>query len=189
MNYPVPYGYTTQIVMPLPRRNSTAHVVTSWILTVLTGFYLLPWAIAATRNKQGMAPTVLINIFLGWTVIGWIAALVMACTGDRPAAVVITHQPIGYGPSPMPFNGPTTFPDYQPGPYQPAPYQPAHDRPAISPSVGYPAGSYGSGAPGWPTSQPTAPYAPPATGLPAGDLSAGDEPTQVIRDPRSPGAY
>lgn len=185
MSYPVPYGYTTQIVTPLPRRSSTGHVVIAWVLAVGTGFYLLPWAIAATRNKQRLAPVVLINVFLGWSLVGWIVALVMACTSDQPAAVVITHQPIGYGTSPLPPYGPPAFPGYQPSGYGPGNYPPAN-----YPPIGYQAGLPAPtpltrtqpSEPGWPTSQPTAPYAP--SGLPS-----GDEPTRVIEDPRNPGMF
>ena len=193
MSYPVPYGYTTQIVAPLPRRSSTAHIVVAWVLAIASGLYLLPWAIAATRNKQRLAPIVLINIFLGWSLVGWIVALVMACTSDQPAAVVITHQPIGYGTSPLPAYGPPGFSGYQPSGYPPANYPQAGYQPANYRPAGYQPGLPGpnprtapSNETRWPTSQPTAPYAPYA---PPADLPSGDEPTRVIEDLRNPGAF
>ncbi len=130
MSPPVPYGYPTQVVLPLQSRCSTGHVVVAWVLTVLTSLYLLPWAIAATRSRRSLAPVVLINIFLGWTVVGWIAALVLACVGETRQAVVIN-----YGPPPG-YGYPTSYP---------SPYPSQPQRPALPPQH-------------YPRSQPTAPY-------------------------------
>jgi Superinfection immunity protein len=52
--------------------------------------YFVPMIVAYKRNhRQGMAITVL-NLFAGWTALGWIVALVWACTSDvlpsRPAS-------------------------------------------------------------------------------------------------------
>lgn len=45
-------------------------VIVAWVLTVLTSGYLLPWAVAATRGKADSGSIALINVLLGWTVIG-----------------------------------------------------------------------------------------------------------------------
>ena len=45
--------------------------------------YFLPIIVAVARKKQKMLGTVLLNIFLGWTFIGWIIALVWAFSADR----------------------------------------------------------------------------------------------------------
>jgi Superinfection immunity protein len=42
------------------------------------GLYFLPSIIAAVRHTHNTTGVVLINIFFGWTVIGWVAALLMA---------------------------------------------------------------------------------------------------------------
>ena len=68
-------------------RVSAVEVAFAWGLTVLTGGYLLPWAIAATRGKSNSGSIALVNLLLGWTVVGWIVALVMACTKHRVVAV------------------------------------------------------------------------------------------------------
>jgi Superinfection immunity protein len=60
-------------------RTSTAMMVIAWIAAVLTSLYMLPWAVAVTRGKSNATAIGLINLLLGWTVIGWIVALVMAC--------------------------------------------------------------------------------------------------------------
>lgn len=40
--------------------------------------YFLPAIIAAARHTHNAAGILLVNIFLGWTGIGWFAALLMA---------------------------------------------------------------------------------------------------------------
>jgi hypothetical protein len=62
--------------------------VIAWVLAVVTGFYLLPWAVSATRNRTNVGATALVNLFLGWTLVGWIVALVMACGSERPIVLV-----------------------------------------------------------------------------------------------------
>lgn len=50
------------------------------LLVIAILLYFLPVLIAdARRHHQRMAIGVL-NLFLGWTLLGWIAALVWACT-------------------------------------------------------------------------------------------------------------
>ncbi len=68
-------------------RTNGVEVALAWILTVLTVGYLLPWAIAATRGKSNSLAVGLVNFLLGWTVIGWIVALVMACQPHQVATV------------------------------------------------------------------------------------------------------
>jgi hypothetical protein len=42
--------------------------------------YLLPTIIAVAKGKRNILGIVLVNVLLGWTFIGWIIALVWACT-------------------------------------------------------------------------------------------------------------
>jgi hypothetical protein len=107
MSYPPSYGsyppVHTQIVTQ-PHRSSTAHLVIAWVVTVLTLAYTLPWAIAATRNKTNTASIAVINILLGWSLIGWIVALVMSLTSEPQQTIyvntaVFPGQPqVAYGP-------------------------------------------------------------------------------------------
>jgi uncharacterized membrane protein YqaE (UPF0057 family) len=48
----------------------------AWLIAVLTGGYLLPWAISVQRSKSNSGTTFLINLLLGWTILGWVWALV-----------------------------------------------------------------------------------------------------------------
>lgn len=47
--------------------------------------YLLPTIVAALRGRHRIAPVALVNFFFGWTVIGWIIALIWATTGETRA--------------------------------------------------------------------------------------------------------
>lgn len=48
--------------------------------------YFLPTIIAAVRSKRDVVSIAVLNIFLGWTLIGWIIALVWALKEDVPVA-------------------------------------------------------------------------------------------------------
>jgi len=48
--------------------------------TVLITLYFIPSVIASLRKHQDGIAIFLLNLFLGWTVIGWIAALVWSAT-------------------------------------------------------------------------------------------------------------
>jgi hypothetical protein len=45
--------------------------------------YLLPTIIVLARRKKNVLGPILVNVLLGWTVIGWIVALIWALTGDE----------------------------------------------------------------------------------------------------------
>jgi len=65
----------------------------AWICAVLTAGYLLPWAIAATRGRSNQATIGLLNLLLGWSLIGWVVALVMACQ-SHSVLVVANYAPV-----------------------------------------------------------------------------------------------
>lgn len=46
--------------------------------------YFLPSIIALARSKRDTLAIFLLNLFLGWSVIGWIVALVWAAKNDVP---------------------------------------------------------------------------------------------------------
>jgi hypothetical protein len=47
----------------------------------------LPTLVAKSRKHPNVLPIFLVNLFFGWTFVGWAVALVWACT--RPAAPVL----------------------------------------------------------------------------------------------------
>lgn len=56
-------------------------------LGIGTVLYFLPTIIAAIKSKRDTLAIFLLNFFLGWSVIGWIIALIWAARNDVPAAV------------------------------------------------------------------------------------------------------
>lgn len=121
------YHYPGPVVPATDQRTDTAHIVIAWVFTVFTFGYMLPWAIAATRGKSNAVPVALVSFFTGWTLIGWVAALVMACgphqaMGGHSVNVVVAQQ---FGPYPYPL-----APGHYPAPVQgsghpaPAPWTP-----------------------------------------------------------------
>jgi hypothetical protein len=49
--------------------------------------YFLPSIIALARSKRDTLAIFLLNFFLGWSVIGWVVALVWAAKNDVPMVV------------------------------------------------------------------------------------------------------
>jgi hypothetical protein len=49
--------------------------------------YFLPSIIALVRSKRDITAIVLLNFFLGWTMIGWVVALIWAVKTDVPMVV------------------------------------------------------------------------------------------------------
>jgi hypothetical protein len=65
--------------------DSNAFWIIFWIsLTALVSFtaYFAPSIVAALRHKSNLGGIVIVNLFLGWTIIGWGVALVMACNPE-----------------------------------------------------------------------------------------------------------
>ena len=60
-------------------------------LIVFFAFYFIPLIVGAIRKVPNIGSVLVINLFLGWTVIGWIVALAMAA---RSAAASTMHQQV-----------------------------------------------------------------------------------------------
>ena len=50
-------------------------------------FYFLPAIIAFAKSKRDAGAILVLNIFLGWTLIGWVVALVWALKEDAPVVI------------------------------------------------------------------------------------------------------
>lgn len=63
-------------------------ILSAFIFMPFFGFgflmYFLPSIIALARSKRDLLAIFLLNLFLGWSVIGWIVALVWAAKNDAP---------------------------------------------------------------------------------------------------------
>ena len=56
--------------------------------------YLLPAQIANKRQHRERNAILVLNVFLGWSIVGWVAALVWASTTnvDYPATDIVLEQ-------------------------------------------------------------------------------------------------
>jgi Superinfection immunity protein len=50
---------------------------------VVLALYFLPSIVAVSRKVTHQGSVVVINLFLGWTFVGWVVALAMACRTSR----------------------------------------------------------------------------------------------------------
>ena len=64
-------------------------------VAIAIGLYFLPAWIADGRRHQNKTPILMLNIFLGWTLLGWVAALIWSMTDINPAS-----RPAPQTPSP-----------------------------------------------------------------------------------------
>ena len=71
--YPTVYVATDE-----PRQYSTTIQVIAVIVAIVTGGYMLPWTIAIFRGLRNSTAIFWIDLLLGWTLIGWVVALVMS---------------------------------------------------------------------------------------------------------------
>lgn len=59
-------------------------VIVTTILFTLAIIYFLPSILAITRKQKSIVDIILLNTFLGWTIIGWFAALLWAMLKQKP---------------------------------------------------------------------------------------------------------
>ena len=83
------------------------------VLAILLALYFLPTIIAFSRHKRNAGAIGALNFFLGWTVIGWIGALIWSLTHDAPSDHQWRpHEPTAIQPSPV-TPSPTEQPNQQ----------------------------------------------------------------------------
>lgn len=62
--------------------NQSTKISLGVLIALLTGFYLLPTAIAFTRSRTNTLPIFAVNLLLGWSIVGWVWALVWSIMQD-----------------------------------------------------------------------------------------------------------
>lgn len=50
------------------------------MLVISVGFYIIPTVVAAVRKHQNVAAIAALNLLLGWTLLGWVVAMVWSLT-------------------------------------------------------------------------------------------------------------
>lgn len=58
------------------------------LLAFLLGLYFLPALIALSRNHRQVGPIIVLDLLLGWTLIGWVGALIWSMTTPAPPVVI-----------------------------------------------------------------------------------------------------
>ena len=73
------------------------------IFLLIAGLYFVPTIVAMVRQVSNLGSVIVINLFLGWTLIGWVIALAMAARSKPPGAgTVIVNTGGGSQPPPVP---------------------------------------------------------------------------------------
>lgn len=62
-------------------------------LFLVLAFYLLPTILAIKRKSPHTTAVIIINFFFGFTLVGWIIALVLASKQPQPVVVVYNKPP------------------------------------------------------------------------------------------------
>jgi len=102
--------------------SSIAAVIVVWDLVVLAAaLYLLPVLIGWRCRVPDLGSVAVINVLLGWTLIGWAAALALALRSAPPPAAAV--QVVQNFPAPPPWPGQTPGPGWA-GPPGPPPSRP-----------------------------------------------------------------
>jgi hypothetical protein len=88
-------------------------LLTIIVIGLLTGgsavLYLLPVIVGVIRRVPDIGAVAVVNIALGWTLVGWVAALAMALRSAAPPAAAVqvfqSFPPPGPAPAPVPGGG------------------------------------------------------------------------------------
>jgi len=69
------------------------HLLFGLCLIPFGAIHFLPTIVAAMRNSRHLLAIFLINLFLSWTLVGWVIALVWACTSEPKVVYAYTPYP------------------------------------------------------------------------------------------------
>ncbi len=87
---------------------------------IILAVYFTPLIIAVVRKLPNTGSVAVINILLGWTIVGWVVALAMACGSGQPRGAHVTvvnnlnspNSPANFAP--VPSAGPAVSADVTP---------------------------------------------------------------------------
>lgn len=69
----------------------TIRVIIGILLCVT--IYGLPTGVALIRGRTNTVAILVLNLFLGWTLLGWVVALIWAVANDQQSHPAPTHSP------------------------------------------------------------------------------------------------
>src|SRR5947209_15917766 len=67
------------------------------VVAVLILLYLLPALVAYINRRKHAGAIMLLNLSFGWTFLGWVLALILACMPDHNVARASTPSNLGGG--------------------------------------------------------------------------------------------
>jgi Superinfection immunity protein/Short C-terminal domain len=77
--------------------------IVGWFIAFVLLFpYFLPTIIAILRRKANAGGIFVLNLLLGWTLIGWIGALVWSLSADAQPTIIVHNQSAAAPPPPPP---------------------------------------------------------------------------------------
>jgi hypothetical protein len=59
------------------------------LVLLLLALYFIPTIVAFARGRHNKGAILVLNLFLGWSVIGWVISLVWAVSSSQPPVVVV----------------------------------------------------------------------------------------------------
>jgi hypothetical protein len=77
--------------------NDSNGVAVAVALVVLAGFYFIPTVVALSRRVLNPGPAIIVNVLLGWSLVGWGVALYLACTAAAPTSQRVIPSSGSYG--------------------------------------------------------------------------------------------
>jgi len=76
--------------------------IVGWFVAFVLLFpYFLPTIIAILRRKANTGGIFVLNLLLGWTLIGWIGALVWSLSADAQPTIIVHNQSAAAPPPPQ----------------------------------------------------------------------------------------
>jgi hypothetical protein len=79
-------------------------VAVAVVLLIILILYFLPFIVALMRSHRQTASVFVVNLFLGWSLIGWVVALAMAVSSQGEKTIIVTTSVASGMPA-----GPTTI--------------------------------------------------------------------------------
>lgn len=69
------------------------------VLLIMLGLYALPSIIAWRRKHRDLTQIIILNLFLGWTLLGWVASLIWAIRPPTNVSIVLPESVRSAGPN------------------------------------------------------------------------------------------
>lgn len=64
-----------------------------FVIVIILAIYLIPTFVAISRKKENKTIIILMNVFLGWSIICWLLALLWAVSDDeKPTQIIVKER-------------------------------------------------------------------------------------------------